>query len=395
MVVVTLGGRRARGELDRLYRAHAREIRRYAQRVLRSPSDADDVVQATFVRAFRALSRGERVDRPRNWLIKIAHNECRRLISSRRPLVELTENVAAAELSESRAEDLQRALNVLAPAQRRALVLRELEGRSYSEIARALSLSESAVETLLFRARRAVREQLELGLTCEEFPAALEAGDRARVRAHARVCADCAKLERQARGKKSRLARLAGWFFLPKLGLGAAVVATTAVVAVNAYPHDPAHPQLPPLQIERTMPKLSTVVAHTSPVPGTRRVPGTSMSHRAAQPEPTIPPGDDPLPVPEPTEPQPPPVPAPPVHTVVPLPEPSPAPTQSPKSDPLPPAAAAVTQPVVQTVEQTVTTATNTVEPLLAPLQPPVQAVQDALPPTPVVVPTLPNVSVR
>ena len=44
--------------------------------------------------------------------------------------------------------------------------MRELEGRSYKEIAAALEVSESAVETLIFRARRALREQLEGSLTC-------------------------------------------------------------------------------------------------------------------------------------------------------------------------------------------------------------------------------------
>src|ERR671936_346335 len=64
------------------------------------------------------------------------------------------------------AEDLSRALSHLAFNQRSALVMRELEGRSYVEIAAALDISVKAVETLLFRARRALREQLEGSLTC-------------------------------------------------------------------------------------------------------------------------------------------------------------------------------------------------------------------------------------
>src|SRR6266540_1971466 len=58
-------------------------------------------------------------------------------------------------------EDIRRALGHLAFNQRAALVMRELEGRSYAEIAEILDLSTSAVETLIFRARRALREQLE------------------------------------------------------------------------------------------------------------------------------------------------------------------------------------------------------------------------------------------
>ena len=70
-------------------------------------------------------------------------------------------------------EDIQRALSALTFPQRSALAMRELEGRSYKEIAAALELSESAVETLIFRARRAFREQLEGTVTCSEAERAL------------------------------------------------------------------------------------------------------------------------------------------------------------------------------------------------------------------------------
>src|SRR6476620_6465445 len=143
------GRRDARSEVDRLYRRHADEVLRYAMLVLRSQPDAEDVLQATFMRALRAISRGERVQKPRNWLIKIAHNECRRALSvrSRRAEVEL-DDVPAEAVETGRAEELRRALDQLAPKQREALVLRELEGRSYAEIATTLDISGSAVETL-------------------------------------------------------------------------------------------------------------------------------------------------------------------------------------------------------------------------------------------------------
>ena len=168
MVVATLRlpRRGAESELDRLYRRHADEVLRYAQLVLRSRPDAEDVVQTTFVRAFRALERGEQVQKPRHWLIKIAHNECRRFLASRKFEAELPETLSAETHEPGRAEELSRALQVLAPAQRQALVMRELEGRSYAEIADLLEVSVSAVETLIFRARRALREQLEGTLTC-------------------------------------------------------------------------------------------------------------------------------------------------------------------------------------------------------------------------------------
>ena len=71
------------------------------------------------------------------------------------------------------ARDLTIALSRLAFNQRSALVMRELEGRSYAEIAETVGLTVAAVETLLFRARRALREQLEGGLTCREAELAI------------------------------------------------------------------------------------------------------------------------------------------------------------------------------------------------------------------------------
>ena len=91
-----------------------------------------------------------------------------------------------------RAESLRAALSLLTSKQREALVLRELEGRSYSEIATTLGVTESAVETLLFRARRAVREQLEDVLGCDAACALIEQetlsdAQRRLLRAHTRA----------------------------------------------------------------------------------------------------------------------------------------------------------------------------------------------------------------
>src|SRR5207253_363656 len=77
-----------------------------------------------------------------------------------------------------------------------ALVMRELEGRSYAEIADILEITPSAVETLIFRARRALREQLESSLTCGEAELAisrqldgrLSRAEKGALRAHLREC---------------------------------------------------------------------------------------------------------------------------------------------------------------------------------------------------------------
>jgi RNA polymerase sigma factor (sigma-70 family) len=208
--------------LERLYKKHAGDVYRYALVVLRNEADAEDVTQTTFMNAYRALERGERPRTPQNWLIAIAHNVCRQRFrqSQRRPNeVELNEELAEAYVDEDSvsAEDIRRALGHLAFNQRAALVMRELEGRSYQEIAEILGLSVSAVETLIFRARRALREQLEEGITCHEAELAiskqldgrLARKDRGALRAHLRECEECARFARSQRAQRGAIKSLA------------------------------------------------------------------------------------------------------------------------------------------------------------------------------------------
>src|SRR6188472_4791678 len=158
---------------ERLYRRHVGDVYRYALAVLRNQPDAEDVTQTMFMNALRAFQRGERPEKPQNWLIAIAHNVCRQRFrqSARRPSEVAFEGDIADTLVDDEVpsgEDIRRALGHLAFNQQAALVMRELEGRSYADIAAILGLSTSAVETLIFRARRALREQLEGSLTCGE-----------------------------------------------------------------------------------------------------------------------------------------------------------------------------------------------------------------------------------
>src|ERR671929_218549 len=206
---------------ERLYKKHAGDVYRYALVVLRNEADAEDVTQTTFMNAYRALERGERPRAPQNWLIAIAHNVCRQRFrqSQRRPNeVELNEELAEAYVEEDSisAEDIRRALGHLGFNQRAALVMRELEGRSYQEIAEILGLSVSAVETRIFRARGALREQLEEGITCHEAELAisrqldgrLSRKEKGALRAHLRECNDCSGFARKQRAQRGALKAL-------------------------------------------------------------------------------------------------------------------------------------------------------------------------------------------
>jgi RNA polymerase sigma factor (sigma-70 family) len=148
---------------EKLYRRYVRDVYHYALALLRNPADAEDVTQTTFLNAYRAFQRGEEIRKPENWLIKIAHNVARTRYarSSRRvrevPLEDHVDQLAILEEEKPDVDGVLRALGRLPFNQRAALVMRELEGRSYSEIADTLGVSVAAVETLIFRARRSLR----------------------------------------------------------------------------------------------------------------------------------------------------------------------------------------------------------------------------------------------
>jgi RNA polymerase sigma factor (sigma-70 family) len=148
---------------ETLYRRYVADVYHYALALLRNPADAEDVTQTTFLNAYRAYQSGVQVEKPQNWLIKIAHNVARSRYarSSRRvkevPLEDHVDQLALPEDERPNVEALLRALWCLPFNQRAALVMRELEGRTYAEIADTIGVSVSAVETLIFRARRSMR----------------------------------------------------------------------------------------------------------------------------------------------------------------------------------------------------------------------------------------------
>jgi RNA polymerase sigma factor (sigma-70 family) len=208
---------------ERIYRRHVGDVYRYALAVMRNQAEAEDVTQTTFLNAYRAYQRGERPAKAHNWLIAIAHNVCRQRFrqSARRPHeVSFDEDIGNRYIEDEdetpTADDIRRALGHLAFNQRAALVMRELEGRSYVEIAEILELSPSAVETLIFRARRALREQLESSLTCGDAELAisrqldgrLSRQEKGALRAHLRECKECAGFARRQRAQRSALRSL-------------------------------------------------------------------------------------------------------------------------------------------------------------------------------------------
>jgi RNA polymerase sigma factor (sigma-70 family) len=154
-----------------LYERYSAQIFGYCLHQLGSREEAEDAVQTTFMNAFRGLSRGIVPELESAWLFKIAHNVClsRRRSSWRRGKIEAPNNFEVLqEIIPGRDETigdelirLQDVLEEMPENQRRAILLREWQGLTYREISAELGLTQAAVETLIFRARRALAQGLE------------------------------------------------------------------------------------------------------------------------------------------------------------------------------------------------------------------------------------------
>src|SRR5437867_2137793 len=161
----------ALASLDSLYRA--------ALRLTRVPADAEDLVQDTYLKAFRAAESFEPGTNLRAWLFTILHNTARNRVRDRaRDTVAVDSEVVdrAAELPppggvvdtpetrlmrDTLTPDLQAALDALPEAFREAVWLRDVEEFSYAEIAGMLSIPVGTVMSRISRGRRALYEALQ------------------------------------------------------------------------------------------------------------------------------------------------------------------------------------------------------------------------------------------
>ena len=125
-------------------------------------TDAEDLVQETFVAALTSRFRGESA--VRTWLVQILVRRSAMLRRSRKreqgqPVAGETERSTRSEVSGTDAKlDLAQMLEGLSPDQRQVIVLRELEGLSYEEMAAALHVPRGTVESRLHRARAALKQ---------------------------------------------------------------------------------------------------------------------------------------------------------------------------------------------------------------------------------------------
>src|SRR5262245_59325095 len=169
-----------RGAFDLLVLRYQHKVVKLVARLLRDPTEAEDVAQESFVKAYRALASFRGDSAFYTWLYRIAVNTARNAMASRqrRPLdyeAELsegeqtavearlrhTDTPEATVLSEEIRETVNGAVAALPEDLRTAIILREVEGLSYEEIAAAMDCPVGTVRSRIFRAREAIDRSLQ------------------------------------------------------------------------------------------------------------------------------------------------------------------------------------------------------------------------------------------
>ena len=146
-------------------------LAQYATQMTGSPDDAADVIQESFVRAFRFLRRCDNPANFKGWLFRIVSNQCKSHLSrhARRKTTTM-DDMAALPAPDDPARDVaaeemrgqvQRALEELPPDQREVLVLKYVQDRNLTEMAELLEVSIPALKMRLLRARTALRGKLQ------------------------------------------------------------------------------------------------------------------------------------------------------------------------------------------------------------------------------------------
>lgn len=220
-----LAQRAAAGEREAfaaIYERHHQALYGYCRSVLGNAEEASDALQNTMVRVLRALPGERREIALKPWLYRIAHNESMRLLSGRRPQATLDEapsptspDPEALYAERVRLRQLLSDLQELPERQRGALVMRELNGLGYGEIAAAFEVSPAAAKQTVCEARTSLHELAEgRGMECEGVRRLISARDGRlmrgrRLRSHLRHCEGCQDFRASIETRRADLGALA------------------------------------------------------------------------------------------------------------------------------------------------------------------------------------------
>lgn len=167
-----------RAEFARMMDHFSTPIYRLGLKILGNEQDAEDILQETFIKAYRSIENFEGRSALSTWLYRIATNEALMLLRKRKPALDLVleddneDDIEPREIvdwcclpeeemlsTESRIF-LEKAVQVLSPSLRLVFLMRDVERLSIKETAEILEISESAVKVRLMRARLRLREEL-------------------------------------------------------------------------------------------------------------------------------------------------------------------------------------------------------------------------------------------
>ena len=140
------------------------DMRRMARSECANPEDADDAVQETMVQVYRRIGTLRALASYSGWIYSIVRHECQRLVRHMRGRAELPDEDApifARQSNYGLSIDLAAAIESLPHKYREAIILRDCEERSITEIAQSLDLTREAVKSRIHRARQMTREYLK------------------------------------------------------------------------------------------------------------------------------------------------------------------------------------------------------------------------------------------
>jgi len=161
-----------------LFDLHRDKVFRLSWRMLGGQQDAEDSVQEIYLKVFRTVGSYRGDSAFSTWLYRMTANHCLDIIRRRKVLSFIgldkapeppSNHDTAREAGQSLSAVVQKALGKLPEKQKACLLMCEMEGLSYEEIARALGISLGSVKSSIHRAKQAMKERLEKeGLTAED-----------------------------------------------------------------------------------------------------------------------------------------------------------------------------------------------------------------------------------
>ena len=144
---------------------HSNNLFGYAIKFLRNKEDARDIVQDVYEKLWINRKSVE-FEKAKSWMFTTAHNAMINF-SNRKGRIHLTDEMnafdrgTAASISFESNQVVDRAVSFLPPVQKSVILLRDLEGYSYKDIAEILDLTDAQVKVYLFRARKKIKKQLK------------------------------------------------------------------------------------------------------------------------------------------------------------------------------------------------------------------------------------------